>query len=239
MVVGEAPGKREDEEGKPFVGPSGELATAILSRANLRPDSVAWANVVSCFPNRTPTSDEVSKCSGNLAAQISIVHPNYVLLFGGVALSAWWNLRIGILRGQFWKGAVEGLDYRPWFLATWHPSAVLRNHTLEREMFADVLKFRIRAERADYIPPPYTCIECGGYANVWRNHKGEDVTNEPGELSDGSLGWCQKHDDFRMGKAGKGRVKEETVKKAGGVKKSRASSKKEAERAFKQLRMEG
>ena len=205
MVIGEAPGKKEDEEGKPFVGPSGALATSWLGRAGISPDSIAWANVVSCFPNRTPTSQEVIQCGHNRDAQINLVRPSHVLLFGGVALSAWWNLRIGVLRGSWWKGTVEGLDYRPWFLATWHPSAVLRNRTLEPEAIRDVMKFKITATNNLYVPPPFLCIDCGDYADVWRDHTGKDVTNLPGEESDGSLAWCQKHDDFRMGKTGRGR----------------------------------
>jgi DNA polymerase len=211
MVIGEAPGRTEDEENKPFVGPSGKLAESWLTKAGLNVDDVAWANVVCCFPNRTPTSDEVAACSRNLAAQFSVVRPSHVLLFGGVALSAWWGLRIGILRGLWWKGRVDGLDYRPWFLATWHPSAVLRNRGLENEAFADVVKFKVRASShsssSSYIAPSYSCIECGDWAVTWRDHTGRDVTDVAGEESDGSLAWCQKHDDLRTGKGGRGRVK--------------------------------
>jgi len=167
LVLGEAPGKQEDEQGKPFVGPSGRLVESWLVTAGIDVDTVTWANAVSCFPNRTPTAGEVALCSSNRDAQISLARPTHVLIFGGVALSAWWSIRIGVLRGTWWKGNVEGLDYRPWFLATWHPSAVLRNRTLEREARADVLKWKVRAtSNNSFIPPPYTCLDCGGYADV-------------------------------------------------------------------------
>jgi len=223
MVVGEAPGRQEDEQGSPFVGPSGQLLDRWLADSRVPIEDTALANAVSCYPNRTPTPHEVAACHPNLHDQMALARPEYVLVVGGVALSAWWkDQRIGVLRGRWWKGEVDGLDYRPWFLATWHPSAVLRNSTLGKEATADVFKFSLRVRFGGFIPPPFQCLNCEDFATAWRNHKGEDVTDITGERSDGSLAWCQKHDDFRMGKAGQGRVTTATkaAKKASRVRKT-------------------
>ena len=65
-VVGEAPGAVEDREGKPFVGPSGMAAARWLTEAGVNVDDIAWLNVVSCYPNRTPNPREVEACQSTL-----------------------------------------------------------------------------------------------------------------------------------------------------------------------------
>lgn len=221
LVLGEAPGRQEDNETRPFVGPSGKLAEYYLERAGLAPETVAWANAVCCFPNRAPTTAEIRACSHNLAAQFQAIRPEYVLVLGGVALSVFWNLRIGVLRGKWWKATVEGLDYRPWFLATWHPAAILRNRTLDAEARGDVMRFSVVSKAGLQPKLPFLCVECGQIMAVLRDNTGRDVSDVVGEGSDGALAWCQKHDDFRMGKAGKGRTAAKkaakTVKKAEGL----------------------
>lgn len=103
-VVGEAPGKYEDIQRRPFVGPAGKLARSWLERTGTDPDDVAWLNVVSCYPKRTPTGNEVAACRGNLRKQLEVVSPNFVLVVGGVASSVWHPLlRIGDLRGRWWS----------------------------------------------------------------------------------------------------------------------------------------
>lgn len=198
--------------GKPFVGPSGNLAQEQLRAVGLDPDIVAWVNVVSCFPDRTPTRREVEACNNNLHAQLAIIAPRYCLVLGGVAVSAWWpNIRMGDIRGSFWQAKIQGLDYEPWMLATWHPSAVLRNGGMDstrgKEFATDVAKFRtfIAIERADYAARfrfvmNERCVACGDWAVVWLNH--DHSVNDNVE---GALGWCQKHYDQLRGVGGGGR----------------------------------
>src|SRR4051794_16681212 len=98
-VVGEGPGRAEDIEGRPFVGISGQLARGWVQP---RFGDVAWLNVVSCFPDRTPTQTEVEACKVNLWAQLRIVQPEVLLLFGGIAMSAWISgYRVGEVRGRW------------------------------------------------------------------------------------------------------------------------------------------
>lgn len=222
VVIGEAPGKMEDAVRRPFVGPSGVLAERTLSSAGIDCASVTWLNVVSCFPNRTPTSREVDACRGNLHAQLSLIQPQYCLVLGGVAVSAWWpNIRMGDIRGMWWKGRVEGgadrgsgiggMDDRPWMMGTWHPSAVLRNGGLEssrgKEFAADVARFRvgIAAEGMSYLNRfrlmwNKGCVVGGEEAEVWLDH---DNTVNDDVL--GGLGYCRKHFEVLQGKAGGGK----------------------------------
>lgn len=214
VVIGEAPGKMEDTVRRPFVGPSGILAQRALSESGLDIESVAWLNVVSCFPDRTPTRREVDACHGNLHSQLALIRPQYCLVLGGVAVSAWWpNIRMGDIRGLWWKGHVEGIEDsdKPWMMGTWHPSAVLRNGGLDssrgKEFAADIARFRtgIAAEGMSYLNRfrvmwNARCVVGGEEAEVWLDH---DNTVNEGVL--GGLGYCKKHFAVLQGKAGGGK----------------------------------
>src|SRR5205823_6842622 len=108
-------------------------------RQHLLPDTnIAWANVVSCFPHGTPSRTHVSACAPNLQAQLSVLEPRYLLILGGVALSAWQpDVKIGEARGHWWV-AQGGVDVYPegivWALATYHPAAVLRDRGKQRDV---------------------------------------------------------------------------------------------------------
>lgn len=215
VVIGEAPGKKEDELRQPFVGPSGGLVRAWLTTAGFELDDVAFVNVVSCYPERTPTGAEVSACSVNLLAQLQLLQPSFCLLLGGVALSAWWDgVRIGEARGLWWKDERVRSD-GPWMLATWHPSAVLRNNSLGAEAQADVFRFRGGVKRPwvgdsargmGGIVLPAMCVKgCGEWADTFLNHSGG---------ADGyGFGWCEKHYAQRIGSAGGGREKKVRARK--------------------------
>lgn len=219
VVIGEAPGKMEDSVRRPFVGPSGVLAQSTLSSAGLDPESVAWLNVVSCFPDRTPTRREVEACKGNLHAQLALIRPQYCLLFGGVAVSSWWpNIRMGDIRGMWWQGHVEGYENRPWMMGTWHPSAVLRNSGMDstrgKEFAADVAQFRvgIAAEGMSYLNRfrlmyNRRCVVGGEEAEIWLDH--DNTVNEDVL---GGLGYCRKHLEVLQGKAGGGKKVTSTAK---------------------------
>jgi len=88
MIIGEAPGFREDEIGKPFAGKAGSLLDDLLNRVNLPREEVYITNVVKCRPpdNRTPTSGEINSCEKYLDKEFQRVDPSYVLLLGATAL---------------------------------------------------------------------------------------------------------------------------------------------------------
>lgn len=87
MIVGEAPGRNEDESGEPFVGKAGERLNEVLALAGLSRDEVFVANVLKCRPprNRNPRPDEIDACSSYLIEQLDAVGPKIVVTFGNFA----------------------------------------------------------------------------------------------------------------------------------------------------------
>jgi DNA polymerase len=149
MFVGEGPGQREDEQGLPFVGPSGDLLERLLGEIGLSRGEVYIANVVKCRPpgNRDPRPDEIDACKDYLRAQLRLVDPIVVVTLGNFASKLLLRTDTGITR-------LRGSAY-PWWnrhlVPTFHPAAALRGRAsvLEdmREDFAIVS--RLLAE-----PPP-------------------------------------------------------------------------------------
>ncbi|WP_324717817.1 uracil-DNA glycosylase [Carboxydochorda subterranea] len=125
MLVGEGPGQVEDETGRPFVGPAGQLLDRMLAAIGLSRRDVYIANVVKCRPpnNRVPTPDEMAACWPNLRRQIELIHPSIVLCLGATAARQLVEPRgsISSLRGRWYVR--DGIRY----LVTFHPAALLRD----------------------------------------------------------------------------------------------------------------
>ncbi|MFQ6109372.1 MAG: uracil-DNA glycosylase, partial [Candidatus Aminicenantales bacterium] len=112
MFVGEAPGRDEDIQGKPFVGRAGQLLTKIIQAMSFRREEVYITNVVKCRPpkNRTPHREEIEKCRGYLLEQIQIINPRVIVTLGKVAADFFIQSPMGMtaLRGQFHEfGAIR------------------------------------------------------------------------------------------------------------------------------------
>ncbi len=125
MVVGEAPGRSEDEGGEPFIGRSGQLLVRLISEElGLVRSDYFITNAVKCRPpqNRTPRVSEVATCHPWLEAQIAAHSPRVLLAVGNVAAKAVFGFDEGISRTHgrvsHW-GGVPGV-------ATYHPAAALR-----------------------------------------------------------------------------------------------------------------
>jgi uracil-DNA glycosylase len=136
VVVGEGPGRVEDETGRPFVGPAGELLTKILGAIDLPRDQVFICNVVKCRPpeNRLPQFDEIAACVPYLFRQIEIVKPKVILAMGGTAAQTVLNTKQSL-------GALRNLVHRfrgiP-VIVTYHPAALLRNPNWKKPTWDDV-----------------------------------------------------------------------------------------------------
>jgi len=126
LFVGEGPGEVEDETGRPFVGPAGQLLTQILASVEIPREDVYITNIVKCRPpgNRVPTRQEMETCGEWLAAQIAFIRPRIVVPLGNT--STQWFLggseAITQLRGRLhrWRGGIE-------VFPMYHPSYLLRN----------------------------------------------------------------------------------------------------------------
>lgn len=125
MLVGEAPGRDEDLQGRPFVGRAGQLLNRILLEAGFRRDEVYITNVLKCRPpaNRTPEPEEVITCKPLLLEQIRIIDPKVILLLGSIALKALLGFEKTISRMRGQEFTYEGRLVIP----TYHPAFVLRN----------------------------------------------------------------------------------------------------------------
>ena len=124
MIVGEGPGRQEDEEGVPFVGRSGKLLESLLAEIDLRRDEVYIANVVKCRPpgNRDPRPDEIDACKGYLRRQMQLIDPAVVVTLGNFSTKLLLRTGTGIT-------AMRGRAYAWWgryLVPTFHPAAALR-----------------------------------------------------------------------------------------------------------------
>lgn len=125
LLVGEAPGKFELEQGVPFVGRAGKLLNELLRKAGLDREQLRITNTAACVAmereDRRPLPAELEACRPRLDAEVSLCDPHVILLMGNTALSAFLpGFRIGEVAGS-WR-AVDGRVV----IATYHPSHILR-----------------------------------------------------------------------------------------------------------------
>ena len=135
--IGEAPGRREDEMGRPFVGAAGQLLDCLLRGIGLGRGDVYIGNVLKCRPpnNRRPRVEEVEACTPHLERQLEIIEPNVIAPMGNSAIGyimSWFGLEptyIGQIHGRHfgaeapWGGVV--------LFPLYHPAAALYNKELE------------------------------------------------------------------------------------------------------------
>ena len=136
VCVGEAPGAKEDETGRPFVGQAGQLLTKILAAIDLAREQVFICNVLKHRPpgNRNPLPEEVEACSPYLIRQLELIKPKVIVAFGTFAAQT-------LLQTKTPLGQLRGLVHRyhgiP-LIVTYHPAALLRNPAWKRPTWEDV-----------------------------------------------------------------------------------------------------
>jgi DNA polymerase len=136
VCVGEAPGAKEDETGRPFVGQAGQLLTKILGAIDLTREQVFICNVLKHRPpgNRNPRPEEVEACSPYLIRQLELIKPKVIVAFGTFAAQT-------LLQTKTPLGQLRGLVHRyhgiP-LIVTYHPAALLRNPAWKRPTWEDV-----------------------------------------------------------------------------------------------------
>jgi DNA polymerase len=144
MLIGEAPGQKEDELSKPFVGEAGSLLNKMLSAINLNRKDLYITNVVNYRPplNRKPDSNEIRKYSEFLLEHVDIIKPKIIILLGSTAMEAFFgsNLKISKERG-IWK---EMLIKDKTFLTmvTFHPAYLLRQNDQKKYSWIDLKNIR-------------------------------------------------------------------------------------------------
>ena len=144
MLIGEAPGQKEDELSKPFVGEAGSLLNKMLSAINLNRKDLYITNVVNYRPplNRKPDSNEIKRYSEFLLEHVYIIKPKIIILLGSTAMEAFFgsNLKISKERG-IWK---EMLIKDKTFLTmvTFHPAYLLRQNDQKKYSWIDLKNIR-------------------------------------------------------------------------------------------------
>ena len=139
MLIGEGPGYYEDQQGRPFVGKSGQLLDKILDVCGFtRKEHVFIGNIVKCRPpnNRDPLPEERESCLPYLYKQIEMIEPKIIILLGATALKGLIdpNAKITKVRGEWlnWNNRLV--------MPTFHPSALLRNEKLKKPVWEDFKK---------------------------------------------------------------------------------------------------
>ena len=134
--MGEAPGRDEDRQGRPFVGRAGQLLTDIIKAMGLTRDEVYICNILKCRPpkNRNPEPDEIIACEPFLVKQLESIQPRVICALGKFAAQTLLKTEIAIsaLRGRF--HSYHGIRVMP----TYHPAYLLRNPGAKKQVWEDV-----------------------------------------------------------------------------------------------------
>lgn len=145
VLVGEAPGRDEDQQGEPFVGEAGRLLDRILLAMNLRREEVYICNVQKCRPpkNRDPLPEEIAACEPFLKRQLASIQPQVIVTLGRFAAQTLLDTPqpISRLRGR-WQ-SYQGIALMP----TYHPAFLLRNPAAKREVWEDMKQVMARLRR--------------------------------------------------------------------------------------------
>ena len=144
MIIGEAPGREEDLEGKPFVGRAGILLDKMLAAIGLSEADVHITNIVYWRPpgNRTPTPQEAIACRPFLERQVALVAPDVVLALGGAAAKHLFDVADGIMRMRGkWRDLEIG-GHKARAMATLHPAYLLRTPAAKGMAWRDLLAIK-------------------------------------------------------------------------------------------------
>ena len=140
MIVGEGPGQKEDELGKPFVGDAGNLLNKMLKAINIKRDKIYITNVVNYRPpnNRKPEPSEINRYSEFLKEHISIIDPKILILMGSTAMEAILgsNKRISKERGQWKEVIIKQKNFKA--IVTFHPAYLLRKPDQKKFSWEDL-----------------------------------------------------------------------------------------------------
>jgi len=137
VFIGEAPGRHEDEQGRPFVGSAGQCLSKLLNEISLTRESVYITNVVKCRPpgNRDPLPEEISEHAEFLKRELDLIKPKLIVLLGRHALNRFFpDEQISKCHGRAWRHGEQA------YFAIYHPAAALHNPNLAATLKEDFVK---------------------------------------------------------------------------------------------------
>jgi len=127
IFIGEGPGQKEDQQGKPFVGQAGQLLSQLLSEIGMSREKVFIANVLKCRPpnNRDPLPEEIEACWPWLRRQLEIINPVLIIPLGRFAMERFLpGMKISAVRGKILRRNIPDIGIKV-FMPTYHPAAAL------------------------------------------------------------------------------------------------------------------
>jgi uracil-DNA glycosylase len=139
VFIGEAPGKREDISGTPFVGSAGKILNEMLSEISMKREDIYITNVVKYRPpnNRDPKQEEIEGCLPWLIEEIKIINPELIVFLGRHALNIFFpEEKISEVHGKILKKEIKNLGEKK-FLALYHPAAAIYNRSLRATLSED------------------------------------------------------------------------------------------------------
>ena len=149
MIVGEGPGQKEDEMGKPFVGDAGQLLDKMLKAINISRDKTYITNVVNYRPpnNRKPEPQEINRYSNFLREHISIIDPKILILMGSTAMESLFGskLKISKARGSWKELIINNKTYLT--MITFHPAYLLRQADQKKYSWSDLKEIRKKIDQ--------------------------------------------------------------------------------------------
>ena len=153
MIVGEGPGQKEDDLGKPFVGDAGTLLNKMLLAININREKIYITNVVNYRPpnNRKPEPGEIERYSEYLRKHISIINPKILILMGSTAMEALFGTKIKITkdRGNWKNLIVNNKNYLT--MITFHPAYLLRQPEQKKYSWSDLKEIRKKIDELNIL----------------------------------------------------------------------------------------
>ena len=144
MIVGEGPGEKEDQMGKPFVGDAGALLNKMLKAIDIEREKIYITNVVNFRPpnNRKPEPAEITRYSEFLKTHISIINPKILVLMGSTAMESLFGSKIKISKERgIWKELIVNTK-KYLVMITFHPAYLLRQPDQKKYSWADLKEIR-------------------------------------------------------------------------------------------------
>lgn len=183
LLIGEGPGFHEDNQGRPFVGPSGQFLTELLASAGYKREEVFIANVVKCRPpgNRDPQPNEIEACSEYLERQIALIQPKVIVTLGRFSMAKFFpGAKISAIHGQ-----AKNINGRT-VVAMFHPAAALHQPALRQNIEEDFRKLKqiIASVEGQPSAAPSTKSGTAGSTKAAKANKASDDQDEDaGQLS--------------------------------------------------------
>jgi len=148
MFVGEAPGRNEDLQGKPFVGAAGKFLNELLDFIGLRREEIFITNILKCRPpgNRNPKSNEIKACTPYLDKQIELIKPKIICTLGNFATSYIMKKfglepkSMGKIHGKIFK--IKNLTQELKIIPLYHPAAAIYNPNMKKILLEDFKKIK-------------------------------------------------------------------------------------------------